>query len=908
MSAFVPGRSSHSHTSSFDSASEQTTRRGTSEFPIIDRAASDQNTRSTLPDLVDRVLKRRHHLSESFIETATPTPAFRADNRLQEECIQHFLDFAGRIHDLEDRIHDFTRAVRPLGSSSGLIFSAIRVRRRMTEIQDVFYANAAAIYVAFGEKPGSELPLRLRRYSPAKSGRQAGSVKDFPDLLTGFASELREFLYSLCDIPEFSDKALTDSIEGLATWLEYRANGLQDFGTKLKTPALKRYTNGLMLEMGKYLKQMGDALNEFRKDGVAAIRIAQDRSREQLLNMSTVATFFSGVAATTFQYTSGNRTSTLDELVRALWVSSLILSIASAINSQLAMHWRTAMYRSPRSALPMWTSICLNQTPLLFLVFAVLTFSLGLVIYTYSSSQGKMVTLCATILTSFTSLILLTVILWEGGERWQASKTNQGKEEMGPGVPVAHQTWEPYEEIKRFNLQVAKLVWRCTRWTYSAIQKPFGWLFTVFPRLPKPRRRRSALAYYLTDTPLAKGLPTTMVLPMVQTATLGGVQWNASTVSVDTAKCSDDIQQHWQILSPPGELRTGVQGSPASQDTAPFSPIGNRNSPEARRFYDTAWHLVRDPKARDLLNLLPMAPEGAKTLKSLKRVDHYTPQEGKGPVQDLHFAPNGKWIAASFNDGTVGLWRVESGLTWSSHLAAQQGGIVWDHKLLRLLVPQKGGVELWDGESPQRKIRVKSGLEAFTWLPDGQKFVAVKDNSLYILNMETGGVQRQHHIMYHPLRVHDMASIPSSGTGASEFIIMVCTIQDDAWNEEGHEGLLSFLGARWQRVRPKDVQPQRRIIIYDITRSTVAAEVPVWGDCQHVSVSRNGRFALLSYGSTAPPELWHIGIPAPGNVNLELCHIYHSHPKLGASGSICEFVGRAAFGGDSDEYVVATTK
>lgn len=29
---------------------------------------------------------------------------------------------------------------------------------------------------------------------------------------------------------------------------------------------------------------------------------------------------------------------TLDEVVRALWVSSLILSIASAINSQLAMH------------------------------------------------------------------------------------------------------------------------------------------------------------------------------------------------------------------------------------------------------------------------------------------------------------------------------------------------------------------------------------------------------------------------------------------------------------------------------------------------------------------------------------------------------------------------------------------
>ncbi|KAG9049961.1 hypothetical protein FS837_008311 [Tulasnella sp. UAMH 9824] len=714
-------------------------------------------------------MRRKSHLSEPpIIEAATPTPAFRADNRLQEECVQHFLDFAGKIHDLEDRIHNFTRAVRPLGSSSGLIFSAIRVRRCMTEIQDVFYANAAEIYVAFGEKPGSELPQRLRGYSPAKAGRHAGSMKDFPDLLTGFASELREFLNSLCDIPEFSDKALTDSIEVFAVWLDYRATGLEDFGTKLTTPALKRYTNGLMLEMGKYLRQMGDALNDFKKEGVTAIRIAQDRSKEQLLNMSTVATFFSGVAATTFQYTSGNEPSTLDEVVRALWVSSLILSIASAINSQLAMHWRTAMYRSPRSALPMWTSICLNQTPILFLVFAVLTFSLGLVIYTYSSSQGKLVTLCATTLTSFTSVILLTVILWEAGERWQASKSNQGTQEMGPGVPMAHQPWEPYEEVKQFNLQVAKLMWRCTRWTYSAIQKPFGWLFTVFSRLPRAPRRQSKLAYYLEDTPPAKDLSTTMVLPMVQTATLGGVQLNGSTVSAPSGNGNDDIQQHLQVPSQPRELKIGTQGNPATHDIMPFSPLANQNFSENRRLYDTAWHLVRDPKSRDLLNLLPMAPEGAKTIKALRPVDHYTPQEGKGPVRDLRFAPDGKWMAASFKDGTVGLWRVENGLTWDSHLAAQQGGIVWDHKLVRLLVPQKDGVEVWEQGSPQRKIRVKSELEAFTWLPNGQDFVAVKENRLYTLNLEREEIQSRHHIMHHPLRVHDMASIPSGGDRASQ--------------------------------------------------------------------------------------------------------------------------------------------
>lgn len=142
------------------------------------------------------------------------------------------MDSERRIHDLEKSISAFTRDVRPLGASSGLIFSAIGLRQRMTEIRDVFFANAASIYVAFGEKRASKVPQDLRVYAPAHFGREAKSMKEFPDLLKGLASELREFLDSLRDIPEFSDKVLTDHIDAFAAWLDYRANGLQDFGSK----------------------------------------------------------------------------------------------------------------------------------------------------------------------------------------------------------------------------------------------------------------------------------------------------------------------------------------------------------------------------------------------------------------------------------------------------------------------------------------------------------------------------------------------------------------------------------------------------------------------------------------------------------------------------------------------------
>lgn len=345
-----------------------------------------------------------------------------------------------------------------------------------------------------------------------------------------------------------------------------------------------------------------------------------------------------------------------------------------------------------------WTSICLNQTPLLFLVFAVLTFSIGLVIYTYSSSQGKLVTLSATVLTSFTSLILLTVILWEGGERWQASKSGRASQVMGPGIPVAHQPWDPVERIKAFNKQTIRFLLRAVRRTYSAIWWLFGQLSTVFSCLPERRARQVDLGYYSTDNAGAPAIPVT-VLPVIQTATLGRVQWNASTTSVQSDKAKGDIQQNWQMLSSPTEIKVQTQGTSTarnSMDAYLFSPVAHHGSHSNHHLFDTAWQLVRDPKARDLLNLMPMPTEGGRSLKSLKRVDYYIPQEGSGPVQDLRFAPDGKWIAASLKDGTVGLWHVDRALNWNSAFSAQHGGIVWDQKILRLLAPLNDGIGIWE--------------------------------------------------------------------------------------------------------------------------------------------------------------------------------------------------------------------
>ncbi|KAG8914410.1 hypothetical protein FRC00_013865 [Tulasnella sp. 408] len=135
--------------------------------------------------------------------------------------------------------------------------------------------------------------------------------REIPELFKELSDDLDEVLDSLIDIPEFTDKRLPDSIRAFRGWLEYRADGLEDFKEDLQKPAMKLYTHGLMDEMGKYLKRTDEAIEGFAKDGepnlqlyrstcvfvqlitlpytgVNAIKNAQDRSQVQLQNMSTV--------------------------------------------------------------------------------------------------------------------------------------------------------------------------------------------------------------------------------------------------------------------------------------------------------------------------------------------------------------------------------------------------------------------------------------------------------------------------------------------------------------------------------------------------------------------------------------------------------------------------------------------
>ena len=77
--------------------------------------------------------------------------------------------------------------------------------------------------------------------------------------------------------------------------------------------------------------------------GVHTIRFAQKHASQNLLNLSTVATFFSAVTATTMQFSFNMTANPLQNAVNSFWFTSLVFSIGAAVNSLLGVTWKQAM-------------------------------------------------------------------------------------------------------------------------------------------------------------------------------------------------------------------------------------------------------------------------------------------------------------------------------------------------------------------------------------------------------------------------------------------------------------------------------------------------------------------------------------------------------------------------------------
>jgi WD repeat-containing protein 26 len=95
--------------------------------------------------------------------------------------------------------------------------------------------------------------------------------------------------------------------------------------------------------MGDHIDTITVTLVMFIDIGVPTIQYAQKHGAGNLLNLSTVATFFSAVTATTLQFSFELTETGLQNTVNAFWFASLVFSIAAAVNSLMGLTWKQAM-------------------------------------------------------------------------------------------------------------------------------------------------------------------------------------------------------------------------------------------------------------------------------------------------------------------------------------------------------------------------------------------------------------------------------------------------------------------------------------------------------------------------------------------------------------------------------------
>lgn len=140
-----------------------------------------------------------------------------------------------------------------------------------------------------------------------------------------------------------------------STWL----NVYFSITGQLRNPAVQRYLHDLSIEMGEHIDGITSTLSIFIEvgqswllelfhrhllvPGVPIIRFAQKHGATNLLNLSTVATLFSAVTATTMQFSYQLGEENLAISVNCFWFASLVFSIAAAVNSLLGLTWKQAM-------------------------------------------------------------------------------------------------------------------------------------------------------------------------------------------------------------------------------------------------------------------------------------------------------------------------------------------------------------------------------------------------------------------------------------------------------------------------------------------------------------------------------------------------------------------------------------
>ncbi|ELU41225.1 WD40 domain-containing protein [Rhizoctonia solani AG-1 IA] len=875
--------------------------------------------------------------------TGTRTPPERTvtkDERASgdAEGVERFQAFDERIRGLDLKLQAFANAVRQLGSSVGLLNAAYHLRARLRQIQYFFQENAAELFDGVphapnvGTKPYSARKRgKVRRHmavGPENNKLWSTEIEDLPGEMENLAKDLDVFLNRLNDVPEFTDEAVNASIKAFE----------------------------------------GD-LWAIVQVGVPTIRFSQKHTATGLQNLSTVATFFSGVTATTLQ--------------------SLVFSIASAINSQLAYHCKPAK-STYCNILTMWSRACGHvQVP--EVLCAMVGFDLdyaytsvlprglcnrilsrALWLFTYSSDQSPAVSAVVTSFTVVTSSALLCVGLWFASERWTFARTKGSRwlldilEEHGEKAGKVTGITPTKQAAKRGAQRTQTLFKDVKRSMTSASERVvgvagrMGSAVDVIKAVPRDFMRTMSSLAIVTDgtSSNARGdeesqdgtyrtdSPTAMFNGDNSSGSLGVNPQSEKRKLSDLGRSNEEpIPEHEPLTLDTRTAPGLVVNPPSAAPTTPGSTSNSSNSPHVdpgpseqpqpnarlRALTRRVIHTFRlvphnhppSPPVRSMSSPSVMSDSRHRRDSSEHelipaRIQTYVPMlrtlrssqlltEHVALVKHLQFSPDGKFLATCSWDRTALIWRVGAG---------PYGEFELMHKLVHT-------------------ARVGGFVGQVAWSPNGEQLLTKQLKSIKVWSSKAHlSPYRLVYVREQLTRNDRYKRLPGcpkangfcQSNGKRNLLRPTSgfNMRRTFWSTDGTK-LQEHHLPRLQVWDAAVVPDEERLVAVATLIRTEQERRPVKSrhekrilsryskallsmGCANPMETEEGNYALVSYENKAPPQAWRIDkILREGKQRLVL-----AHSKSRSEGRFArypvDFAGPSYFGGVKDTFVLAASK
>ncbi|KAF8332720.1 WD40-repeat-containing domain protein [Cantharellus anzutake] len=318
-----------------------------------------------------------------------------------EQRRKAFKDYQSKLEQLQEVLETCATNVRKISVAVVLVDGIGKFQDQLCSASDVMRRTICPLW---GET------------TPSKTKDQPVS-DSLPEEFEALAQVLEKFTSALKVLPgfEFIQSHVVEEVHrsflALKQDLLYWSINLRQFSGTFYRNASRHHISTIADLMSNHLDDIRKALEEFLDFGLYTIRYYERRPTFQ--NLSTVATLFAGVSASTIQLGYDGHKQTLFKAVQFLWILSLCFAIASAISSQFSYQWSSAVYMKSDVTPPRWVSTWIVTAPFTFLVISVGSFAIGIAFFTFLKFvDARYIYICVTIALVIWAIGSICVYIW----------------------------------------------------------------------------------------------------------------------------------------------------------------------------------------------------------------------------------------------------------------------------------------------------------------------------------------------------------------------------------------------------------------------------------------------------------------------------------------------------------------